>query len=121
MYLTSIEKEALQKVKALIESHYQHHYSIAYLATIALMGRTKLVESFKNYFGVGLFEHLKDQRMKQARYLLEQTDEPVKVIAFKTGYRYAANFSAAFKKKYGSTPLQYRKLEYYTEVKSIVV
>ena len=80
-----------------------------------------LYERFKKYFGVALFEHLKDQRMKQARYLLEQTDEPVKVIAFKTGYRYAANFSAAFKKKYGSTPLQYRKLEYYTEVKSIVV
>ena len=49
--------------------------------------------------------------MKKAKEFLSSTDEKVKEIASKAGYRDANYFIRAFKKYYGYTPDEYRRMK----------
>lgn len=64
---------------------------------------------FKKETGESFVEYLTRLRMEEAMRMLEETDEMIYVIAEKTGYPDAAYFSYVFKKKYGISPIQYRR------------
>jgi len=104
------EKTGLATVKQLIEKDYRNHYSIDYLAGVALMSRSKLIKLFKLYYGMGLFEHLLNFRMALGKKLLEDSSFSIKMIAYKCGYRHPCNFSTAFKGRYGVSPEGYRRM-----------
>jgi len=53
-------------------------------------------------------EILESLRIKLARQLLSQTQTPIAEIAVDLGYQHLSNFSRAFKKKSGLSPLLYR-------------
>ncbi len=108
--LSDQEKANLAIVKQLIETGYRTHYTTEYLASLALMSRSKLIKSYRSLFGMALFEHLKHYRMLHARRLVEEDKLPFKQIAGLCGYRHQGNFTSAFKKKFGLTPTQYREL-----------
>lgn len=63
----------------------------------------------KKFYKVTALEYLNSYRLEQARILLLKTDEPIQSIAEKCGYAYGQYFSSVFKKKYGISPLNYRK------------
>ena len=64
---------------------------------------------FKKETGETFGEYLTRQRMEEAIRLLDQTEEKICAIAEKTGYMDAGYFSHVFKKKYGLSPIQYRR------------
>lgn len=68
-----------------------------------------LNEAFRKYVGVTVFDYLREARMKEARHLLSETDLEVQTIANDLGYGSAANFSTAFRERFGLSPRQYRK------------
>jgi len=49
--------------------------------------------------------------MTIAANLLSTTDLSIEYIAFKIGYNYSVNFAKMFKKTYGKTPLNFRKIK----------
>jgi len=53
-------------------------------------------------------EILESLRIKLARQLLSQTQTPIAEIAVDLGYQHLSNFSRAFKRKSGLSPLSYR-------------
>jgi AraC family transcriptional regulator len=53
--------------------------------------------------------YLADWRMERARFLLLQTDLPLKEVAFRLGFANAANFSTAFSKEMQLPPGQFRR------------
>ncbi len=110
MHLTEQELMNLRRVKTLIETDYKTHYTTEYLAGIALMSRSKLIRAYRAYFNMAVFEHLQHYRLMEAKYLLEEERYSIKVISYKCGYHYPANFATAFKKKFGVSPSGYRKL-----------
>jgi transcriptional regulator GlxA family with amidase domain len=68
-----------------------------------------LNEAFRKYVGVTVFDYLREARMKEALGLLSETDLEVQTIANDLGYASAANFSTAFRERFGLSPRQYRK------------
>ncbi len=64
---------------------------------------------FKKETGEVFVEYLTRLRMEEAIRLLEKTDDKIYMIAEKTGYPDAGYFSHLFKKKYGISPVQYRR------------
>lgn len=54
-------------------------------------------------------EYLTAQRLREAKRLLDETDEKIYAIAEKAGYMDAGYFSHVFKKKYGISPIGYRR------------
>ena len=64
---------------------------------------------FKKETGEAFVEYLTRLRLEEAMRMLKKTDEKIHVISEKTGYSDAGYFSYVFKKKYGVSPLQYRR------------
>lgn len=62
----------------------------------------------KNY-GKPLSAVIADRRLTAAALLLKNTDKSVSQIAFETGFNTECRFFDLFKRKYGLTPLSYRK------------
>ncbi len=110
MHLTEQDLMNLHRVKTLIEKDYQTHYTTEYLAGIALMSRSKLIRAYRQHFNMAVFENLQHYRLMEAKSLLEEDLYSIKVIAYKCGYHYPANFATAFKKKFGVSPREYKKL-----------
>ncbi|MDP5215431.1 helix-turn-helix transcriptional regulator [Pseudoalteromonas tunicata] len=73
--------------------------------------RNKLNNLFKFYYGISVFDWLREQRMKKAAELLDKTSLNIMQISERVGYPDSNNFSTAFKRFYQLSPRQYRQKE----------
>lgn len=67
-----------------------------------------LNNAFKACAGVTVYEYLREERMKASRTLLQQTRLSVQDISHQVGFTSSANFSTAFKERFGLTPREFR-------------
>ena len=70
--------------------------------------RTYLCHHFKEKTGKTLTTYIQEQKIKEARYLLETSDLPIILIADKLGYSSQQQFQTVFKKMTGTTPNRFR-------------
>ncbi|MBV7486411.1 response regulator [Bordetella sp. BOR01] len=68
----------------------------------------KLSQAFRKELGKTVFEYLRDERVRMAQQLLDETNLSVTDIAAEMGFSSAANFATAFRRKLGFTPTEYR-------------
>lgn len=69
---------------------------------------SKLKNDFKAVFGVTPFQFIKDERLKLAKELVQNTSLPLKNISHTCGFNTYPHFSFAFKEKYKISPQQFR-------------
>lgn len=65
--------------------------------------------AFKACAGTTVYEYLREERMKEAKSLLQQTHLSVQDVSHQVGFADSANFSTAFKERFGLTPRDFRK------------
>jgi transcriptional regulator GlxA family with amidase domain len=80
------------------------------LAQHAHMSRRTLTRRFRDDTGVAPMAWLADARIDRARELLETTSEPVEKIGRLTGLGAPASVRAAFHRRIGTSPQEYRSL-----------
>jgi len=80
------------------------------LAQHAHMSRRTLTRRFRDDTGVAPMAWLADARIDRARELLETTSEPVEKIGRLTGLGAPASVRAAFHRRLGTSPQEYRSL-----------
>lgn len=100
-------KQALEKIKALIDKDIRQHYTIPFLAGYGGINELILKEGFKRMYGKCPFEYLFDLRISTAKDLIEQ-GMPIKKVALQVGYTRQTNFGAAFRRSCGMTPGMYK-------------
>lgn len=99
-----------QECRYVIEKHYNiDGLSISSIAQKLNVNRSYLTTLFKKYYHVSPKDYLLQIRMKRAKQLLENTEEPIKVISYSVGYLDPLYFSKAFKDFYSLSPSQFRK------------
>ena len=99
-----------QECRYVIEKHYNiDGLSISSIAQKLNVNRSYLTTLFKKYYHVSPKDYLLQTRMKRAKQLLENTQEPIKVISYSVGYLDPLYFSKAFKEFYSVSPSQFRK------------
>lgn len=103
--------ECIQEAKNLIEKNIATHYTIPEIAHKVGLSATPLKSGFKNLFGMGLYKYLLHKKLERGKYLIENTDHPLKYISRQVGYKYEFNFSTAFKKKFGKSPSAWKKIQ----------
>lgn len=107
--LSPSETTALYEAKEIILADIEKHYTIGELARQVRLNEFKLKAGFRQLFGTGIFECLLEARMQKARNLLLETDQPIKQIASRTGYRRVTSFITAFRRHFGYTPGSVRR------------
>lgn len=83
--------------------------SMAELEKLTNTNSRHLNMAFKISAGVTVYEYLREERMKEARALLQQTSLAVQDIAYEIGFTNSANFATAFKDRFGLTPREFRQ------------
>lgn len=69
----------------------------------------KLSQAFRKILGKTVFEYLRDERLRIAQGMLNDTTLSITDIAAETGFSTPANFATAFRKQTGITPTEYRR------------
>lgn len=99
----------VQRVKLYIEENYACDLAIDELSAMAGISRKTLTTDFKKAFGRTIREYQTSVRMEVAKTLLRDRRTSILDIAESVGYGYPANFTKAFVKHTGVSPLAYRK------------
>ena len=71
--------------------------------------RRRVNEAFQLYCGLPAFCWLREERLRQAHYLVGSTDTPISQIAEYLGYSTPTNFTKAFRERYGCPPRALRQ------------
>jgi AraC family transcriptional activator of pyochelin receptor len=108
-YLNPDEKERLLSIKILLEQNPSIRYTIPQLSKKALMNEFKLKKGFKFLYGNSIHDFHIEVRMKEAKRLMNETNETLEEIARKTGYQYLSSFITIFRKLYNTTPATFRR------------
>lgn len=90
-------------------NYYYPDISLDSLARNLAISKNYLCKIFRDGTGKTPIEYLIELRMEDARKRLIQSNDAVSDIARTVGYRDPLYFSKEFRKKYGKSPVQYRK------------
>lgn len=101
---TEYDKERIVFARDYLLTHMDAPPTLPELAAIAGINEFKLKKGFRELFDQPVFAYLADVRLQMARTALQQKQKTVTQIAFELGYASLQHFSAAFKKKYGTSP-----------------
>lgn len=101
------DKNGLSAVIHFITEHLNEPLSIAGLAKIACMSRTKFFNEFKIHFGCSPIAFQQQLRLKHAAVLIKKGQQ-ITATCFDLGFVSASHFSRSFKQFYGLTPRQYK-------------
>lgn len=116
-FMKSAQKESrqnsaniyVQKSIEFITSNYSYPITIEDIASYVGISRSHLFRSFDATLNMSPKEFLTEFRIKQACYLLENSNLSITVIANSIGFDNSLYFSRAFKKSKNLSPKEYRQ------------
>lgn len=102
--------QTINHIKEYMETHLEDHLTIDFLSEKFHISATTLKTTFRKIYGQPVHRWLQIQRMKRAAKLLYTSNMTVIQIAQAVGYDGVSQFNVIFKRYYGVTPGQYRKM-----------
>jgi len=103
------EQERINPVFAYLVENFRQQVSLEKAAGIANMTTNAFCKYFKKITRKTFMETIIEYRLNYAIQQLVQTDKPVSVIAFESGFGDVSHFYKMFKVKMNLSPLNYRK------------
>ncbi len=106
-------KEITDKLKLVlqfIQEHYQRPVTVQELARLCHFSEYHFMRFFKRHMNMTCIEYLNQYRLEMASRQLAATEQPVTSIALESGFNNISYFNRVFKKKFGVTPKEYRRL-----------
>lgn len=106
---SALDHILFQSARCQLVSHLAETPDLHQLASTLRTNAKRLNEAFRKCAGVTVFAYLREERMQQAQFMLENTELPVQAIALELGFTSGANFATAFRERFGVSPSQYRQ------------
>lgn len=102
------QSQAVEDAIAYISAHLGDPLTVEELAARAYVSEYHFIRVFKKVTGITPHAYIVDARIHAAKYLLVNGDEPLKRICEQCGFSSTSVFCAAFRRKVGVPPLEYR-------------
>ena len=106
--ISKSDRDAIIEAKRIIDSQLAFAPSCEELARKVSISTSKLTKGFSSMFETSVHAYIIDQRLEKAASLLLESSLNVSQVAALVGYSKPSNFAAAFKKKYGVIPKNYK-------------
>lgn len=106
--LTHREEERIREGYQILSRRIEAPPTLCELSREIGINRNKLNCGFKHLYGDTVFNVLRDLRLYRARDLLLDSEKSLVDIALSVGYSNQANFTTAFRRRFGKTPLTVR-------------
>lgn len=107
--LSRREEEMVRAAHALLLAQLDNPPGLEDLARAVGLNRNKLNHGFRQLYGATAFTLLRDARLHRAQDLLRQTETSLSEIALAVGYNSQANFTTAYRRRFGHTPAAMRR------------
>lgn len=102
-------KEIAKKAKQLIDELFQEKNELDEKLRDIGVTQHRMVEIFKEQYGVTLLEYVNRLRLQEAKRLLTETNDEIIDIAYSIGFGSLSSFYRFFKIGTGDSPSSYRK------------
>lgn len=102
--LRPADLERLHLARDILQRRFAEPPSLLALARQVGLNDYKLKQGFRQVFGITPFGYLREQRLKQAQQLLQETDMAIEQVATTVGYQSRSSFAAAFRRQFGHSP-----------------
>lgn len=103
--------QAVRDAITYIERNYSLPLTVDKIAANAGFSKSRFMSIFKEFTNTSCKKYINKCRMESAQNLLVSTNETVLEIAISCGYNNISLFNREFKKTYGATPMEYRKIK----------
>ncbi len=110
-FFTESQVNIAKRVEQIISSDLRQHHPAWELAQEFSISETSLKNYFRGVYGQNISVYLKELRMKKAAELLADTRLSVAEVAELVGYVNQSKFAAVFKKVWGMSPLEFRRVK----------
>ncbi|RSX58525.1 AraC family transcriptional regulator [Bifidobacterium samirii] len=100
---------AIEDVLAYIANHLHEPLTVGDLAARAYMSEYHFIRVFKKETGYTPHAYVIDARMHAAEYRLINSDIPLRQLCEECGFTDASTFCAAFRKRTGMSPIEFRR------------
>lgn len=104
-----ITADSIQKAVIYIQSNFTDGITLSDAASVTGYSPSYFSERFRSYVGETFRSYITNLRFSHAEKLLKYTDMSVTEICFECGFNNYAHFMKAFKARYKTTPVAYRK------------
>lgn len=105
------DSNEIEEILTFIDENYtDYNLSVQSLADEFSMSYSNFSHFFKNNTGENFTAYVTNLRMQKAKELLQETDEPIRIIAERVGYANANSFTRTFKRVMKMTPGEFREL-----------
>lgn len=102
--------QKISEIAAYLNVHVHEPVTLQDIAKRFYVSPSYVSRSFPRITGFQFKEYVQLLRIREARRLLRETEEPIGLIAERTGFEHGSNFTVTFKQATGMTPRAYRKL-----------
>ena len=82
--------------------------TIAALASAVLMSESQLKQSFREVFGVSIYQYFQQERLERAKELLSENNRTVKEVGYELGFTNIGHFSRLFERLYHVKPKKFQ-------------
>lgn len=107
--LSNLDYYKIAKAEKIILHNLSNSFvGVENIALEVNMSPTKLKSNFKTVFGFSMLQYHKEKNMLLALQLIRNSRLEIQIIALAVGYESASKFTAAFKKRFGKLPSEYR-------------
>ena len=107
--MTLQENSLPRRIREYIAGHLSEDLTVNQLLRQFQISRSKLFRISSTFFGAGIEQTIRTERIHKAKDLLASTPLSIGKISATVGYRDEHYFCKVFKKHVGVTPIQYRK------------
>ena len=111
-FYTKTQVEIAKKAHQILTSDLRKHLPIRVLANEFSVSETSLKNYFKGVYGQNISSYMRKKRMDTAAEMLSETRRPISEISIQVGYSNQGKFASVFKKQFGFSPLEYRRIRY---------
>lgn len=109
-WLAALRDKHVGRALAAIHRAPEKHWTVASFAKEVGMSRSGFSARFTNLVGVSAMHYVTQWRMQLACTQLQETSDPLSVLAQRLGYQSEAAFSRAFKRVFGVSPGSVRRV-----------
>ncbi|WP_270169918.1 response regulator [Paenibacillus sp. SYP-B4298] len=104
----NVSSTVVAKIRHYIRAHLNEEITREELAAHVYLNPAYLSRMYKKETGLSLWDAIIQERIQEAKRLLEETEYKITEIAERVGYTSLGSFSNLFKRVVGVTPQQYR-------------
>jgi AraC-like DNA-binding protein len=105
---TNESAQKIERAKVIMHENIQKNLDIKEIAQNLGISYSLFRKVFKEYTGYSPAQYFQEQKLRKAKEILTETNHSIKEVAFELNFSSYEYFLSFFKKKVGTTPMEYR-------------